>query len=122
MESSNKRRRSNTKEKDFIKDGMTTEEIRKIISHIRQYIEKPGVASLDERTEYLKELYPVFMERYPMLFEMCCRATFDNANLNYFLEMREKIVNDQITAEKASEQVGKEWFDKYVDLEKMEKK
>lgn len=108
--------------KDFIKDGMTTEDIKKNVNYIRNYIEKPGVASLKDRIEQLKTDCKLFVERYPMLFEMCVSNDFTYENLNYFLNMREKIVNDQISTEKASEQIGKEWFEKYVDIQNIPKK
>lgn len=121
MERVNKKRKSDD-DKDFVKDGLSSDDIRKTVSTIRQYIEKPGSASLQERVDYLKEIHVKFAERYPMLFDICSRQTFDYDNLNYFLEMREKIINNTMTVDKASEQVGKEWFDKYVDVSKIEKK
>jgi hypothetical protein len=38
---------------------------------------------------------------------------FEYSSLEYFLEMREKIVNNQLTSEQASKVVGQVWFDKY---------
>ena len=113
-----------TKENDltFLKDGMTTSEIRKTVLYIREYIEKGGNTSLQDKITKLKIDYKIFFERYPLLFEMCTRQEFDFNILNYFLQMRENIINNQISNEDASKQIGKEWFDKYVDVSKLEKK
>jgi hypothetical protein len=55
-----------------------------------------------------------FEERYPMLYAMVTKEEgFEYSSLEYFLEMREKIVNNQITSEQASKVVGQVWFDKY---------
>lgn len=108
--------------KDFVKDGMTTELIKKNVSYIREYIEKPGKASLQERIEFLKSECNSFITRYPMLFEMAISTNFSYNNLNYFLSMRDKIIQDELTSEQASEQVGMEWFNKNIDLSKCEKK
>ena len=36
----------------------------------------------------------------------------------FFLNMRAKIVNDEITSEKASVVVGEEWFKRHVNINK----
>jgi len=107
---------------DFIEDGMTTEEIEKKVKYIREYLEKPGKASLNERIEHLKDECFAFYQRYPMLFDMSVSAEFSFENLNYFLTMREKIVKAQMTSQEASEEIGKKWFNKFVDTSKLEKK
>lgn len=109
-------------DKNFVEDGMTTNEIRKTVQRIREYIEKGGAASLEERCDQLKIDHAFFVERYPVLFELCSRSDFDYNSLNYFLQKREAIINDHITTEDASKQIGKEWFEKYVDVSKFEKK
>jgi len=108
--------------KDFVKDGMTTEEIRKTIQNIRLYIEKPGAASLNDRIIKLKEDYKAFADRYPMLFDKSVEPSFNYDFLNYFLNKRDEIINDKISAEDASKIVGKEWFDRFVDVSKLNKK
>jgi hypothetical protein len=110
------------KEKDFVKDGMTTSDIRKTILQIRAYMEKGGAASVEDRLTQLKQEHAFFAERYPMLFEMSTQPDFNFSHLNYFLNKREEIINDQISSEDASKQVGKEWFEKFVDVSKLEKK
>lgn len=106
----------------FLKDGMTTSDIRKTVFYIREYIEKGGNTTLEDKVTKLKIDHKFFFERYPLLFEMCTRQEFDFNSLNYFLQMRENIVNHEISSEDASKQIGKEWFEKYVDVSKLEKK
>ena len=71
----------------------------------------------------LKEEFEFFSDRYPMLFDMATRddEPFDWEALNYFLTMRSRVINNQITNEQASIKVGKEWFDKFVDVNELNK-
>ena len=108
--------------KDFLQDGMTTDEIKLSVKYIRQYIEKRGAASLKERIEELSKSQEKFVERYPVLFDMCTRPDFKFEDLNYFLQKRDEIINDKISVDDASKQIGKDWFNKYVDLSKLPKK
>lgn len=109
-------------DKSFVKDGLTTEDIRKTIQQIRAYIEKGGNTSQANKIDKLKQDYSFFAERYPMLFDMCTRTDFNYQHLNYFLSKRDEIISDKISSEDASIQVGQEWFDKYVDVSKLKKK
>ena len=108
--------------KSFIKDGMTTDEIRKNVTYIREFMSKRGTSSHNDRVEQLKISHKAFFERYPVLFEMCTKSYFEMNQLNYFLEKREQIVNDKISAEEVSKQIGQEMFDKYVDISKLKEK
>jgi hypothetical protein len=109
-------------DKSFVKDGLSTDDIRKTIQQIRAYIEKGGNTSLSDKIDKLKQDYSFFLERYPMLFDMCTRTDFNYQHLNYFLSKRDEIISDKISSEDASIQVGQEWFDKYVDVSKLKKK
>lgn len=125
MEDSKKRKGSNmTRENDktFLKDGMSTADIRKTVQYIREYIGKPGVATLDEKTKKLQEEHAFFFERYPLLFDMSLKPDFSYDHLNYFLRMRDQIANDKVSSEDASVQVGKDWFEKFVDVSKLPQK
>lgn len=110
--------------KDFVQDGLETQDIRKTIMDIRDYIKTYGASMTNESlSDNLKKQYEFFSKRYPMLFNMACTAQeFDYDSLEYFLNMRDNIIKDKITVEDASKQVGQEWFDKYVDLSKSQKK
>lgn len=110
--------------KDFVQDGLETGDIRKTIMEIRDYIKIHCISMTNETLlETLQQKYEFFSKRYPMLFSMACTAQeFDYDSLEYFLNMRDNIINDKITSEEASKQVGQEWFDKYVDLNKIQKK
>jgi hypothetical protein len=109
-------------DKTFVKDGLTTDDIRKTIQQIRAYIEKGGNTSQANKIDKLKQDYSFFADRYPMLFDMCTRTDFNYQHLNYFLSKRDEIISDKISSEDASIQVGQEWFDKYVDVSKLKKK
>jgi hypothetical protein len=55
-----------------------------------------------------------FEERYPMLYSMVTKEEgFEYSSLEYFLQMREKIINNKLSSEQASKEVGQVWFDKY---------
>ena len=102
-------------EKDFLKDGLDNEKIISIIKKIREVID---VKSNDEIIENLKKEYSFFADRYPMLFDISTRTdeTFNWEYLNYFLSMRNKIINDELTSEKASVIVGNEWYNKHINI------
>ena len=53
-----------------------------------------------------------------MLFDISTRTdeTFNWEYLNYFLSMRNKIINDELTSEKASVIIGQEWFNKHTNI------
>jgi hypothetical protein len=109
-------------DKQFVEDGMTTADIRKTVVNIRQYIEKGGSTSLDDRIKKLQTDHAFFVERYPMLFDMCVRPDFNFENLNYFLKKRDEIIENKVSCDDASKQIGQEWFNKYVDISKLPKK
>lgn len=108
------------KQKDFIKDGMTNDDIINTLKKIRSVIENK---SNNEIIEELKKEHDLFSSRYPVLFELATRndEQFNWEYLQYFLNMRSKIVNDEITSEKASVVVGEEWFKRHVNVNKDEK-
>mgnify|MGYP000937070951 CR=1 FL=1 len=57
-----------------------------------------------------------FEERYPMLYAMVTKEEgFDYASLEYFLNMRNKIIKNELSVEEASKEVGQVWFDKYCN-------
>ena len=100
-------------EKDFIKDGLTNEEIMTTIKEIRYKIKTSSKNNYDS----LKKEYNFFSERYPMLFEISTRnENFIWDNLNKMLEMRKKLEEDKITNEKASVIIGQEYYNKYVNI------
>ena len=115
-ESSERKRR---KVADFVKDGMETADIKAMVQDIVLYMTE-NKAKHSSHTELLNEMKKsiegilFFEERYPMLYAMVTKEEgFEYSSLEYFLEMREKIVNNQLTSEQASKVVGQVWFDKY---------
>ena len=115
-ESTERKRR---KVADFVKDGMETADIKAMVQDIVLYMTE-NKAKHSSHTELLNEMKKsiegilFFEERYPMLYAMVTKDEgFEYSSLEYFLEMREKIVNNQLTSEQASKVVGQVWFDKY---------
>jgi hypothetical protein len=107
--------------KDFEKDGLENEAIIKVIKEIREKIDKNLNIDISEQ---LKTEYAFFAERYPVLFDISCRTTepFNWEYLNYFLLMRTKIINDELTSDKASVIIGQEWFNKHTNINEPPKK
>jgi len=106
---------------DFVKDGLSTEEIRNKIKTIRDYLKSPSNLTIEQKIDYLKLTETFFVERYPFLFDMCTKENFNNETLDYFLNMRDNIINNKISSEDASKKVGQEWFDKNIDVSKIKK-
>ena len=111
--------RKRRKVADFVKDGMETADIKAMVQDIVLYMTE-NKAKHSSREELLNEMKKsiegilFFEERYPMLYAMVTKEEgFEYSSLEYFLEMREKIVNNQLTSEQASKVVGQVWFDKY---------
>jgi len=106
--------------KTFLEDGLSTDEIRQTVSSIRKTIASSGAS--DKVVDKIKNDYPFFLERYPMLFDMVVREDFNQQYLDYFLNMRENVINDKVTTDEASKEIGQIWFNKFVDTSKMTKK
>ena len=104
---------------DFVKDGMETADIKTMVQDIVLYMteNKAKYSSHEELLIGLKnsiEGILFFEERYPMLFAMVTKEEgFEYSSLEYFLGMRDKIINNQLSSEQASKEVGQVWFDKY---------
>ena len=102
----------------FVKDGMETDEIRTMVQDIMLYIEeqrnkmdfKDIIASLKDNITNVE----FFEERYPMLYQMVTKEEgFEYKSFEYFLKMREGIIQNQMTSDDASKIVGQQWYDKY---------
>ena len=103
---------------DCVKDGMETNEIRNVVQDIMLYIEekrnkmefKDIITSLKDNINRVE----FFEKRYPMLYQMVTKEEgFEYQSLEYFLKMREGIIQNQMTTDEASKIVGQHWFDKY---------
>jgi hypothetical protein len=111
--------RKKRKVADFVKDGMETEDIKMMVQDIMLFMTE-NKAKCGSHEELLKQLKKsiegilFFEERYPMLYSMVTKEEgFEYSSLEYFLQMREKIINNQLSSEQASKEVGQVWFDKY---------
>lgn len=102
---------------DFVSDGLETKDIRDTVQDIMLYMQ-----TNKSTTEYADiinnirqdEKFKAFEERYPMLFDMVTKKEgFNYESLEYFLSMRDKIIQNELTSEEASKNVGQVWFDKY---------
>lgn len=110
-------------EKDFIKDGMTNDELVITIKEIIKRKNEMVFNDDNDKFEKLKNEFPKFAERYLMLFELVIRnEEFDWKSFDYMIGMRNKIINDEMTSEEASKKVGQVWFDKHVDVSRMNKR
>ena len=104
---------------DFVKDGVETADIKTMVQDIVLYMteNKTKYSSHDELLKEMKnsiEGILFFEERYPMLYVMVTKEEgFEYSSLEYFLGMRDKIINNQLSSEQASKEVGQVWFDKY---------
>ena len=104
---------------DFVKDGMETADIKTMVQDIVLYMteNKTKYSSHDELLNEMKnsiEGILFFEERYPMLYAMVTKEEgFEYSSLEYFLGMRDKIINNKLSSEQASKEVGQVWFDKY---------
>ena len=111
--------RKKRKVADFVKDGMETADIKTMVQDIVLYMteNKTKYSSHDELLKEMKnsiEGILFFEERYPMLYVMVTKEEgFEYSSLEYFLGMRDKIINNQLSSEQASKEVGQVWFDKY---------
>jgi hypothetical protein len=105
----NKRDKQNL---DFIKDGMTTDEIIDTIDNIRKEYNFNIIT--DNEKNILKNKYELFSKRYPMLFDTIIEPEYDQNRLLMFLNMRDKIVNNEKTFEDASKDIGNVMFKEYV--------
>lgn len=106
----------------FIEDGLTNEAIIEVIKNIIKRKDEDDIKQLNEFDRYtkLRTEFESFDTRYPMLFEMTTRdGKFDWDALNYFLMMRTQILEKKMTSEEAAVKVGKDWFDKFVDINKL---
>ena len=111
--------RKRRKVADFVKDGMETADIKTMVQDIVLYMteNKTKYSSHDELLKEMKnsiEGILFFEERYPMLYAMVTKEEgFEYSSLEYFLGMRDKIINNKLSSEQASKEVGQVWFDKY---------
>lgn len=91
------------------------------VSHIRQIANSIINSNVKDKEQYFSPIYANFVKKYPFLFEMCCKSDVDKTTLEMMLSMVEKIKANEMTQDKASEDIGYHLFNKYVDVSKLEK-
>jgi hypothetical protein len=112
------------KESDFLNDGLSSDDIKNIVQEIILYMteNKSKSSSHEELLNKMKQSIDgltFFEERYPMLYAMVTKEEgFDYASLEYFLNMRNKIIKNELSVDEASKEVGQVWFDKYCKIPK----
>jgi hypothetical protein len=105
---------------------METDDIKNLVQEMMLYMteKKNSFSSHIELLNNMKssiEGILFFEERYPMLYAMVTKEEgFDYASLEYFLNMRNKIIKNELSVEEASKEVGQVWFDKYYKNPKKE--
>jgi hypothetical protein len=112
-----KRNRENNK--DFIKDGYNTNDLLSIINEIRTNYEieklKEAYKETDQKYIEIENKYKFFKERYPFLFDMVLKPDMDMDRFKYMINLREDIVNNKTTSEKASIKVGKDLYKDFME-------
>jgi len=104
-------------------DGLSNVELVNIVTAIIKRKGEIEYKDDNEKFEKLKSEFPDFSARYLMLFEMAIRnEEFDWNSFNYMINMRNKIINNEMTVEDASKKVGEDWFNKYIDVSKINKR
>jgi hypothetical protein len=88
---------------------MNADDIQRIANEIRH-----SSVSASKKADHFKETYPVFAEKYPMLFELACNPSADFTHLDYMIAMLKNIEKNKMTSEIASANVGQKMFDIYV--------
>lgn len=88
---------------------MDSSDIRTIALEINRF---KGSAAIKKTIFETK--YPVFFESYKTLATMCCDGRVDEQRLIFMLKTFDKVQNNATTQEKASENIGQELFNTYI--------
>lgn len=100
--------------KDFVEDGIGTDELIDIVKDIYQKTQNESNKTLlDKFKDIYKEKYSFFAERYPTLFNSLFMPNFDIKNFEYMMMMRKKIENDEESTKSASEHIGVKFFKQF---------
>lgn len=68
----------------------------------------------EQKLQVFKEKYKDFYDLYPILFEMCCKESFEIHQLKYMLSMRDAVEKNKLSQHDASVKVGQRLVDRYV--------
>lgn len=78
------------------------------------------ITKIQESTEANKEevfgqQYPNFKEKYPVLFKCACDGRLDLNNLQFMLDVLERMETEGVSQYDASAEVGQMLYSKYVE-------
>jgi len=90
-------------------DHWETEDILRVVHSIHD----SGKNRL-EREFNNKGQHPKFEKRYPVLYRLACEDNLDVSTLNYMMNMRNQVLNNERTADSASRIIGDKFFRRYV--------
>lgn len=68
----------------------------------------------EQKLAVFREKYREFYDSYPILFEMCCKDSFEMNQLKFMLSMRDQVEENKLTQHDASVKVGQRLVDRYV--------
>jgi hypothetical protein len=88
---------------------LSNEDISNIVKEINE-----SNLTVKEKDIFYRKKYPDFSEKCPFMFKMSCEPNFDIKTFNYMLNMRQKILDNKMTTEAASVEIGQKFFDKYM--------
>jgi len=86
-------------------DGLSNEELLKIVDDITTRISNNEKINKNEYTE--------FKERYTHLYDMITSDNFDKDNFIKMLKMREKVLSGEKDIKSSSEEISTQFFKKY---------
>ena len=83
-----------------------------VLSIVKEIVEYGGGEK--DKARVFRKRYPIFVEGYPVLFEMACRPNFDISRLEYMLSLKDSVDKNSLSQHDASVRVGQVLYDVYV--------
>jgi hypothetical protein len=83
--------------------------IKEIVEEIRQ-----SKLSVIQKKAYFEKKYSEFFENFPTLSDACCSPDFDYGRFKYMMTMRDNVLQEKVTLDGASKEIGQKLFDHYV--------
>lgn len=86
---------------------MQAEDIKNIVQAIRQ-------SKVRDKSKHFATVFSDFKTKYPVLYEKICSDNLDDKNLDFMLQMLQKVQTQEKSQFDASAFVGQMLYDKYV--------